>query len=50
MDAFITIGYSMTVTFIILKVIDLVVGLRVEKDDEVQGLDITQHSEIGYNL
>jgi len=50
MDAFITIGYSMVVTFIILKAIDLVVGLRVTKDDEVQGLDITQHSEIGYTL
>jgi len=50
MDAFITIGYSMVVTFIILKAIDLIVGLRVTKDDEVQGLDITQHSEIGYTL
>jgi len=37
-------------TFIILKIIDKVVGLRVERDEEVQGLDLTQHSEIGYNL
>ena len=50
MDAFSIMGYSMVVTFIILKVIDLVVGLRVTTDDEVQGLDITQHSEIGYTL
>ncbi len=50
MDAGITIAYSLIVTFIILKAIDLVVGLRVSRDDEVQGLDITQHSEIGYTL
>ncbi len=50
MDAGITIVYSVIVTFVILKAIDLVVGLRVNKDEEVQGLDITQHSEIGYTL
>ena len=50
MDAGITIVYSMVVTFIILKVIDVIIGLRVDLEDEVQGLDITQHSEIGYTL
>lgn len=50
MDSMITIGYSVIVTFIILKVIDLVVGLRVDEEEEVQGLDLTQHSEIGYTL
>jgi len=50
MDAGITIGYSVVVTFIILKVIDLIVGLRVSKDEEEQGLDLTQHSEIGYTM
>lgn len=49
-DAFITIGYSLVVTFIILKVIDMVIGLRVDTEEEVQGLDLTQHSEIGYTL
>ncbi|MEN8256982.1 MAG: ammonium transporter [Thermodesulfobacteriota bacterium] len=49
-DAGATIIYSVVVSFIILKVIDLVVGLRVDDDDEVQGLDLTQHSEIGYTL
>ena len=42
--------YSLIVTFIILKVINVIVGLRVSTEEEVQGLDITQHSEIGYNL
>ncbi len=50
MDAFTTIGYSVVVTFIILKVVDLVIGLRVSEEEEVQGLDLTQHSEIGYSL
>ena len=50
MDALTTIGYSVAVTFIILKVVDLVIGLRVSAEEEEQGLDLTQHSEIGYSL
>ncbi|MBU0681919.1 MAG: ammonium transporter [Proteobacteria bacterium] len=49
-DAGATIIYSVVVSFIILKAIDLIIGLRVEIDDEVQGLDLSQHSEIGYTL
>ncbi len=49
-DAGITIMYSIVVSFIILKCIDAVIGLRVDIEDEVQGLDLTQHSEIGYTL
>jgi len=45
-----TILYSVVVTFILLKIIDATVGLRVSLDDETQGLDVTQHSEVGYNL
>ena len=40
-----TIVYSGVVTFIILKVIDLVIGIRVESDDERMGLDLSQHGE-----
>ena len=50
LDAGITIIYSVVVSFIILKGIDVVIGLRVDVEDEVQGLDLTQHSEIGYTL
>jgi Amt family ammonium transporter len=35
-------------TLAILKVVDLVVGLRVSAEDEAQGLDLTQHGEEGY--
>jgi Amt family ammonium transporter len=37
-------------TLIILKLVDLVVGLRVPEDHEIQGLDVSQHGEEGYNL
>ncbi len=38
------------VSRVILKVTDLAVGLRVDEDEEVSGLDLTQHSEKGYSL
>lgn len=40
-----TMVYSGIVTFIILKVIDVVIGLRVNADDERMGLDLSQHGE-----
>jgi len=36
-------------TLIILKVVDATIGLRVTEDDEVQGLDLSQHGEEGYS-
>jgi len=48
--AFAAIVYSMILTFIILKLTDMLVGVRVPDEEEVQGLDLTQHSEIGYSL
>jgi Amt family ammonium transporter len=48
--AFATIAYSMIVTFIILKVIDVVVGLRVDEESEERGLDLAEHSETGYTI
>ena len=41
--------YSFVVTWILLKVLDRVMGLRVTDEHEFQGLDITQHGEAGYN-
>ena len=40
-----TIVYCAIVTFILLKIIDVVIGLRVEADDERMGLDLSQHGE-----
>jgi len=44
-----TIVYSGVVSLAILKVIDWTVGLRVKEEDEVTGLDLSQHGEAGYN-
>ncbi len=41
-------AYSFVVTFIILKVLDLTVGIRVSEDEEELGLDVTQHGERAY--
>lgn len=40
-----TIVYCAVLTFIILKVVDLAIGLRVPEDEEREGLDISQHGE-----
>ena len=37
-------------TFVLLKVVDVVVGLRVPEDEEVLGLDPSQHGELAYQL
>jgi Amt family ammonium transporter len=39
---------AIVVTFILLKVLDAVMGLRVTTQEEIQGLDLTQHGEEGY--
>ena len=45
-----TVIYTAIVTFIILKVLDMVMGLRVTEEEEAVGLDLAQHNERGYNL
>ncbi len=46
----VTILYSGIGSFIILKLIDLTIGLRVSQDDEMEGLDIAQHGEVLQHL
>jgi len=45
-----TVIYTAIVTYVILKVLDLVMGLRVNEEEEAVGLDLAQHNERGYNL
>jgi Amt family ammonium transporter len=45
-----SILYSAVMTFVILKVIDVFVGLRVPESEEVLGLDATQHREAAYQI
>ncbi len=46
----VTILYAVAVTFILFKVLDAMIGLRVSDEEEVIGLDITQHEESAYTL
>jgi Amt family ammonium transporter len=43
-----TVGYTAVATYIVLKLVDLVTGLRVSPDEEIEGLDISSHEERGY--
>jgi len=45
-----TVVYSGGVSYVILKAIDAIIGLRVPEDAETQGLDLTLHDERSYNL
>lgn len=45
-----TIAYSFTVTWIILKILDKTLGIRVKGEDELDGLDLSQHGESGYSF
>ena len=42
------VSFSAVGTFILLKIIDPIMGLRVSEEEEIQGLDISQHGEEGY--
>jgi len=45
-----TLVYSAVLTFILLKLVGALVGLRVDGDQETQGLDLVLHDERGYDL
>jgi Amt family ammonium transporter len=40
--------YSFVVTYGLLKVLDKLMGLRVSREDEQMGLDLSEHGEAGY--
>lgn len=44
------LAYSFTMSYLLAKLIDRAVGLRVPERDELEGLDITQHDERAYSL
>ncbi len=45
-----TIIYTAILSYIIIKVVDVLVGLRVTEEEETEGLDVVLHDERGYNL
>lgn len=42
--------YTLLITYLCLKAISFVIELRISRDDEIEGIDISQHGERGYNL
>jgi len=45
-----TVVFTAVVTYVILKLVDVVVGLRVSEEEEIQGLDLVMHEERGYDI
>jgi ammonium transporter, Amt family len=43
-------AFALVGTFVLLKITDLVVGVRASEEQEIQGLDLTEHGEEAYNL
>jgi Amt family ammonium transporter len=46
----VSVGYTFIATFILYKLVDLIIGVRVSDDDEAIGLDLTQHNERAYTM
>jgi len=45
-----TVVWAGVMTYIIVKIVAAVCGIRVGDEEEIEGLDITTHGERGYNL
>ncbi|MFN2425752.1 MAG: ammonium transporter [Candidatus Binatia bacterium] len=45
-----TFGYAFVVTFILARVLDATLGLRVSEEDERMGVDLAEHGETGYDI
>ena len=43
-------GFALIGTIVLLKITDMITGVRVSETEEIEGLDITQHGEEAYNL
>ncbi len=50
LGVFAVVGFSFVASLVIFKVVDKLFGVRVEEEDEITGLDLSQHSEVGYDL
>jgi Amt family ammonium transporter len=46
----VTIVWTGVISFILFKIVDVIIGLRVPEDEEREGLDSTQHGEVAYHL
>ena len=46
----VTLVYSFVVSYILFKILDATMGLRVSVEEEVAGLDLSEHQETGYSM
>lgn len=47
--AAVSAAYAFVVTYLLFRILDKAMGLRIPQEEEVMGLDLTQHGEAGYN-
>jgi Amt family ammonium transporter len=45
-----TAGYAFVMTYIIVRILDATMGIRVSEDEEPEGLDLSTHGEVGYDI
>jgi len=50
MAAAVVVAFSFIASAVIFKIIDKLIGVRVDDEEEITGLDLSQHSEVGYDL
>ena len=46
----VTVVFTFVLSYVLLKIVDILFGLRVPENDEIGGLDLSQHDETAYNL
>jgi Amt family ammonium transporter len=46
----VAVGFAVVMTWVIFKIVDMIIGMRVEENNEVMGLDLTQQSEAAYTV
>ena len=44
------LAWAVFASYVLVKIVQSTVGLRVSDDEELEGLDVTSHGETGYNL
>ena len=47
--AIVTVVFALVGTFVVLKIVDMIIGLRLSVEDETMGLDLSQHNERAYS-
>jgi Amt family ammonium transporter len=46
----VAVVFAMVMTWVIFKIVDVIIGMRVEENNEIMGLDLTQQSEAAYTV